>query len=529
MTYKELFLTNLRKKYPLVTTEDQLYECAIKGYHKEHEFAKKCREETDAFARNLHAHPEMAFLMSAFLDPKGETSIDAAFNSMKLDLFRVYGRLIKDDHYNCAQSVENEMFKRMIAKLNKRIHRSCLNNADRYPDDYTVFECIAAEHQRELPYDDISPDLSVLIQDLIEEEYRALAPAEKMVFSYAEATFIDEKIKFPEEKKILFHIFQNWGYMLRKIDLNNRTQSDNSKQGDIEEEEQEQVGTLYKYKEDNTSEELRGFAAVAGLQDLKDKLKSDIVDIIRAPERAKALKLSLPNGFLLYGPPGCGKTYFAQKLAEEMKCSFMYVDCADLSTPYIHGAQGKIGKLFTEAEKIAPCIVFLDEVDALIAKRENHHNVHTSGEVNVFLTRLNNCGKKGIIVIGATNKPLDIDPAALRSGRLENKYYFPLPDMETRSSIFAIHLHGVAINGVIEVNKLADLTEGYVSADIEKIVDDAKRIANRNEQDYLMMDTLEKAIKEMKPSVSKEVIKQHETIRDKFEGRKQEFNRIGFC
>ena len=137
--------------------------------------------------------------------------------------------------------------------------------------------------------------------------------------------------------------------------------------------------------------------------------------------------------------------------------------------------------------------------------------------------------KKGIVVVGATNRPQDIDPAALRSGRLENKYYFPLPDFETRKRIFAIHLHEVATKGEISLTDLADLTDGFVSADIEKIVTDAKRIANERELCYLDMSMLEEAIKSNSPSVSKADIRENESIRDKFEGRKQEYNRIGFC
>lgn len=302
-----------------------------------------------------------------------------------------------------------------------------------------------------------------------------------------------------------------------------------SKKDDKEDDDdKEQIGVVYTYKE-NDGAGIRGFNAVAGLQNLKEQLQSDIVDVIRCPERAQALKLSLPNGFLLYGPPGCGKTYFAKKLAEEMKCNFIYVDCSDLASTYIHGTQKKIRQVFDQAREFAPCLVFLDEVDQMITKREMHNNSSMRGEVNVFLTQLNNCGEEGIVVIGATNRPQDIDSAALRSGRLENKYYFPLPDLETRSSIFAIHLHGVALNGAVDLSKLAELTEGYVSADIEKIVKDAKRVANRRKVNYLSMDMFEEAIREIKPSVSKAEIREHEAIRDKFEGRKQEYQRIGFC
>lgn len=503
MTYKETFLQNLQKKYPLAETEDQLYECAIKSYHIEHEYAKKSRAESEAFAQNLGFYPEYAQLIGAFLNEQENGEIESAIDNIREEFLQPFITKLKEDVGACMIAIQHKVNEHIKSKLNETLDIQKFEF--RCPSYYTPFDYIVSGIKwAGWGYDKLYPCLDETIRTIVAEEYDKLTDAEKLVLNYHEAKFIYGNLYFYPKTDVLISLYQSFGRMVEDSDT--PTQPDSSH-----------------------ITELKGFAAVAGLQDLKEKLKSDIVDIIRNPERAKALKLSLPNGFLLYGPPGCGKTYFAKKLAEEIKCSFKYVDCADLSTPYIHGAQGSIGKLFDEAEEAAPCIVFLDEVDALIAKRENHHNVHTSGEVNVFLTRLNNCGKKGIIVIGATNRPLDIDPAALRSGRLENKYYFPLPDKGTRSSIFAIHLNGVALNGVIELDKLASLTEGFVSADIEKIVDDAKRIANRAGQDFLTMEMLEESIQNMKPSISKEQIKEYVAIRDKFEGRKTEYQRIGFC
>ena len=102
--------------------------------------------------------------------------------------------------------------------------------------------------------------------------------------------------------------------------------------------------------------------------------------------------MSIPNGLLFYGPPGCGKTFFAERFAEEIGCNYMYVLCSDVASPYIHGGQEKIANLFEEARKNAPTILFLDEVEAMIMDRSKHNNVSEQGEVNEFLGQLNNCG-----------------------------------------------------------------------------------------------------------------------------------------
>ncbi|MCH5177922.1 MAG: AAA family ATPase, partial [Prevotellaceae bacterium] len=273
-----------------------------------------------------------------------------------------------------------------------------------------------------------------------------------------------------------------------------------------------------------------GFADVAGMTALKQQLQSDVIDVIRDHERAKELGISIPNGLLFYGPPGCGKTFFAEKFAEEAGFNYQYVKCSDIASPYIHGGQGKIAKIFDEARQNAPTILFFDEIDAMIKDRSKHNNVSEAGEVNEFLAQLNNCGEDGILVIGATNQPTEIDAAALRAGRLEFKYYIPQPDKETRASIFEINLSKRKCDFGIDYDKLASLTENYISADIKLIVDKAGRRTFRHKLDKITQQVLEEVIAESKPSISMEMIKQHEAIRDQFQGIKTEQPRrkIGF-
>ena len=273
-----------------------------------------------------------------------------------------------------------------------------------------------------------------------------------------------------------------------------------------------------------------GFADVAGMTDLKEQLQSDVIDLLQNPEQAKALGLSIPNGLLFYGPPGCGKTFFAEKFAEETGFNYIYVKGSDVASPYIDGGKGKIADIFNQARENAPTILFLDEVDAIIRDRSEHNNAVTAGAVNQFLMELNNCGKDQVLVIGATNKPMDIDEAALRAGRLELKYYIPQPDKETRKEIFRISITKRKYDFGIDYDRLADMTENYISADISLVIDKAARLAFRRGIGIITMALLEEAIANTKPSLTMAQIRNHEDIRDQFMGisTKKERNTIGF-
>ena len=271
-----------------------------------------------------------------------------------------------------------------------------------------------------------------------------------------------------------------------------------------------------------------GFADVAGMTELKEQLQFDVIDLLHNPEQAKELGLSIPNGLLFYGPPGCGKTFFAEKFAEETGFNYQYVRGSDVASPYIDGGKGKIANIFNEARQNAPTILFLDEVDSLIRDRSAHNNATTAGAVNEFLTQLNNCGEDGVLVIAATNKPTDIDEAALRAGRLELKYYIPQPDKETRKKMFQIGIAKRTYDFGIDYDLLADKTENYVSADINLVIDTAARLAFRRKIGKITMALLEEAISQTKPSLTLEQIRKHEAIRDQFLNVKKERSRIGF-
>ena len=220
-----------------------------------------------------------------------------------------------------------------------------------------------------------------------------------------------------------------------------------------------------------------GFDDVAGMEKLKAEMTNRVIWILRDREKAEKYRLSPPNGMILYGPPGCGKTYFAEKFAEESQFNFVLVNGSDLGSIYLHGTQGKIANLFKEAEKKAPTIICFDEFDSFVPSRSSMAAEHRPEEVNEFLGQLNNCSKKGIFVIGTTNRLDLIDPAVLRKGRMDLHVEIPAPDEKTRKLIFTLHLKDRPVSDDIDAEELARLTDGYASSDIAFIVNEAAMMA----------------------------------------------------
>ncbi|MCL2245637.1 MAG: AAA family ATPase [Lentimicrobiaceae bacterium] len=272
-----------------------------------------------------------------------------------------------------------------------------------------------------------------------------------------------------------------------------------------------------------------GFADIVGMSELKTKLKNEVIDLLNDPEGAKLYNLPMPNGMLLYGPPGCGKTFFAKKFAEETQFNYKYVNPSELASIYVHGSQEKIGELFKEARRNAPFIICLDEVSSILPKRDNARDHHQIGEVDEFLTQINNCGEDGVFVIATTNFPQNIDEALLRAGRLGIKIYVSPPDYEARKGLFEMLVKKIPNDSKINFDELANLTENYVTSDIRAIVE-AVAHGCRESRANVTMDMLVNNIKNTTATVSIELIKKHEKIRSQMEGKDTESVRtpIGF-
>ena len=260
-----------------------------------------------------------------------------------------------------------------------------------------------------------------------------------------------------------------------------------------------------------------GFADIAGMDDLKEMLRKRVILILQNKELAEQYKLTPPNGMLLYGPPGCGKSFFAEKFAEETGFNFILVKASDLGSIYIHGSQGKIADLFKKAEENAPTVLCFDEFDAFVPSRSGDNvGSNQAGEVNEFLTQLNNCSKRGIFVIATSNRPDKVDPAVLRTGRIDKQVYVPMPDLTARKLMFELYLKDRPC-GEIDSDALAQKADGYVASDIAYVVNEAATIAAFN-REPITQELLIKTIEGIKPSVNKELLKEYEEMKNKMEG-----------
>ena len=271
-----------------------------------------------------------------------------------------------------------------------------------------------------------------------------------------------------------------------------------------------------------------GFKDIAGMDQLKQMLTQKVIFILKDKEKAAKYKLLPPNGMLFYGPPGCGKSFFAEKFAEETGFNFMLVKASDLGSIYVHGSQRKIADLFKKAEESRPTIICFDEFDAFVPNRSNTGAEHQAGEVNEFLSQLNNCAQRGIFVIATSNRPDMIDPAVLRTGRIDKLVYVPMPDKDARREMFKIHLDGRPCEN-LDMEHLAELTDGYIASDIAYIVNDAAMGAAFSDKP-ITQQLLEETISSIHPSLSKEVVNSYENLRQKMEDTdtRNRRPRIGF-
>lgn len=244
---------------------------------------------------------------------------------------------------------------------------------------------------------------------------------------------------------------------------------------------------------------------IAGMQEVKTVLEMDVINPLKNPLLYSRFRVSIPNGILLFGPPGCGKTFIAGKIASKIHYNFIAVTPSTIASTYVHGTQEKISALFEKAKSEAPTILFFDEFDAFAPNRgDSNTSYHYRAEVNEFLTQLNECHERNILVVAATNNPSLLDPAVLRPGRLDIKIFVPPPDIEARIEIFKMYMNKRP-QIIIDYIRLGEYTELYSIVEIKNIVElCARKVASLRRK--ITTDDLIEQILQNPPSLSEELV-----------------------
>src|SRR5438067_424922 len=215
-------------------------------------------------------------------------------------------------------------------------------------------------------------------------------------------------------------------------------------------------------------------ADVAGMTEVKQRLEAAFLAPMRNPDLRRLYGKSLRGGLLLYGPPGCGKTFIARAVAGELGARFIAVSFADIIDMFVGQSERNIHELFEIARRNAPCVLFLDEVDAIGQKRSQLRNTPMRSAVNQLLLELDDISgnNDGVFLLAATNHPWDVDSALRRPGRFDRTLLVLPPDSAAREGVFRYHLRDRPVAGV-NLGKLAKLTDGYSGADIAHICETA--------------------------------------------------------
>ncbi|HLG38255.1 MAG TPA: ATP-dependent zinc metalloprotease FtsH, partial [Chitinophagaceae bacterium] len=239
------------------------------------------------------------------------------------------------------------------------------------------------------------------------------------------------------------------------------------------------------------------FADVAGLDEAKVEVM-EIVDFLKSPKKYTALGGKIPKGALLVGPPGTGKTLLAKAMAGEAQVPFFSLSGSDFVEMFVGVGASRVRDLFKQAREKAPCIIFIDEIDAIGRARGKNvmmSNDERESTLNQLLVEMDGFGTDtGIIVLAATNRPDVLDTALLRPGRFDRQITIDKPDLVGREAIFKVHLKPIKISKTLDIHKLAEQTPGFAGADIANVCNEAALIAARKGKDAVEMEDFQDAV-----------------------------------
>ena len=238
------------------------------------------------------------------------------------------------------------------------------------------------------------------------------------------------------------------------------------------------------------------FSDVAGLQEEKEELE-EIVDFLRAPKKYTQLGARIPKGVLLVGPPGTGKTLLAKAIAGEAGVPFFSISGSDFVEMFVGVGASRVRDLFEEAKKNAPCIIFIDEMDAVARRRgTGMGGGHDEREqtLNQMLVEMDGFGvNEGIIVMAATNRVDILDPAIMRPGRFDRKVVVGRPDVRGREEILGVHAKNKPLGDDVDLKQIAQTTAGFTGADLENLLNEAAIIAAKENRAYIKQDDIKKS------------------------------------
>lgn len=258
------------------------------------------------------------------------------------------------------------------------------------------------------------------------------------------------------------------------------------------------------------------FADVAGCEEEKEEL-AEIVDFLKDPKRYTAMGARIPKGVLLVGPPGTGKTLLAKAVAGEANVQFLSISGSDFVELYVGVGAGRVRDLFEQAKKVAPAIIFIDEIDAVGRQRGSGlGGGHDEREqtLNQLLVEMDGFGNnEGVIVMAATNRADILDAALLRPGRFDRQVYVGLPDIRGREAILKIHARDKQLADDVDLNSIAKGTPGFAGADLENLMNEAALLAVRRRHRFITMEDVDEAILKVQMGPEKKSCKMSEKAR----------------